>query len=194
MILGPFLFSGSGEIDTDNKKIVELSIYPTTGYNEYLFSDDMYGEFLQYCEGKNPKKRLLLSPGESFNNFNYQKGYHYIIKAEKITLNHALKDNSSVIYEYIETLSKQRAALPTSTTEVIMEVAPVKVNFMPRGKEPRKAFLIKITNEARPRPLTRIEGFEFEKGYIYRLRVTKIIHPETYKERFILSEILAKIK
>jgi len=194
LILAPFLFSGSGDNVRENKKIVELSIYPETGYNEYLFSDQMYGEFLQYSEGKNQEKQLLLSPAESFNNFNYQKGFHYTIKVAKITLNHGSKDGSSVIYEYIETLSKKKAVQKETESEVIMEVAPVKVNFMPRGKEPKKAHLVKITTETRPRPLITIEGFNFEKGYTYRLRIRRSIQSAPFKEHFTLLEVLSKNK
>lgn len=194
LILDPFLFSGSGEFDTDKKKIVELSIYPNTGFNEYLFSDDMYGEFLQYSEGKNTSKQLLLSPGESFASFNYQKGYHYTIKAEKINIKHSPKQASSVIYQYLETLSKEKIITQDAAEDLIMDVAPVKINFIPRGKEPRKAYLVKLTTESKPRPILKIKEFHFKKGYHYRLRVRKTIQASPFKEHYTLLEVMSKNK
>jgi len=192
LIVVPFLFSCSGDNVTNDKKIVELTIHPETGYNEFLFADDMYGEFLQYSEGKNPQKRILLSPGESFNNFKFQKGYNYVLKVKKITLKHPLQDNYNVIYEYIETLSKEKAIEQETISEVVMEVAPVRVNFIPRGKEPLQAYLTKITTETKPKPILKIEGFDFEKGYTYILKVKKSIQVNPYKETYSLVEILSK--
>lgn len=194
MIPAPFLFSGSGDSVKQNKKIVELSIYPDTGFNEYLFSDEMYGEFLQYSEGTNPEKRLLLSPAESFDKFSYQKGFHYVIKVVKITLKHSHHKELNVIYEYIETVSKKKTKEPPVASEITMEVAPVKITFMPRGREPRQAYLVKIASESRPRPVTHIEGFDFEIGHTYRLRVMKIILTSPYKEQYTLLEVLSKNK
>lgn len=194
LIPASFLFSGSGDNVTENKKIVELSIYPDTGYNEYLFSDEMYGEFLQYSEGTNPEKRLLLSPAESFNKFSYQKGFHYVIKAAKITLKHSPYKELNVIYEYIETVSRKKTKEPPVASEITMEVAPVKITFIPRGEEPRQAYLAKITSESRPRPVPHIEGFDFKIGYTYRLRVMKIILTSPYKEQYTLLKILSKNK
>ncbi|WP_417361922.1 hypothetical protein [Galbibacter sp.] len=196
MTLAPFLFSGSGDNVTDHKEIVELHIYPETAYNEYLFSDDMYGEFLQYSEGTDPEKHLLLSPGESFDNFEYKKGFHYVIKATKITIKHAAQKELNIIYEYIETISKKIANLPEVLSENTMEVAPVMITFIPRRSEPRPAYLTKITGESRPRPVTHIEGFNFKQGYTYRLKVQTAISypPLCYHENFRLLEVMSKYK
>lgn len=194
MIISPFLFSCGGDDVTDSKKTVELTIYPDTGFNGFLFSDDMYGEFLQFTEGKSSKKQLLLYPGESFNNFNYQKGYKYKLKATKITLNHAPQEGANTTYEYLETLSKEKVLDRDIESEITIEVAPVKINFMPIGKEPQSTYLTKATTEHTPRPITSIEGFDFEKGYTYRLLVKKIIQATPYKERYILSKIISKNK
>jgi len=196
LILAPFLFSGSGENVTDNKEIVELHIYPETAYHEYLFSDDMYGEFLQYSEGTNPQKHLLLSPGESFNNFNYKKGFNYVIKATKTTIKHPLHKDLNVIYEYIETIAVEKSDIPQIYSEVTMEVAPVMISFMPRNSEPKPAYLVKISGENKPRPVTRIEGFKFKKGYTYRLRVKRSIWFSSIKfnEYFWLLEVISKHK
>lgn len=192
MILSPFLFSCSGVDVSDSKKVVELTIYPDTGFNEYLFSDDMYGEFLQFSEGKSTQVQLLQNPGDSFADFKFQKGYKYCIKATKILLKHSPQGTSNVIYQYIETLDKKKVVTQDLESEIIMEVAPVKISYMPRGQEPQQAFLVKIITESKPRPILKIEGFDFEKGYTYRLKVKKSIQATPYKEKYTLIEVLAK--
>lgn len=169
-----------------------MTIHPDTGFNGFLFSDDMYGEFLQFSEGKSSKKQLLLYPGESFVDFNYQKGYKYTLKAVKITIKHGAENTANATYQYVKTISKVKVLDRDLEFEITMEVAPVKINFIPRGQEPQSAYLVKVTTEQKPRPILHIEGFEFEKGNTYRLRVRKIIQATPYKERYIVSKIISK--
>src|SRR5690606_6962352 len=111
-----------------------------------------------------------------------------------LILKHSPKETSSVIYQYLETLSKEKIIERDTEEDLIMDVAPVKINFIPRGKEPKKAYLVKITTESKPRPILKIKGFHFKKGYHYRLRVKKIIQASPFKEKFTLLEVMSKNK
>src|SRR5690606_9800851 len=126
----------------------------------------------------------------------YKKGFHYVIKATKITLKHSPHKDVNVIFEYIETISKKIANKQDSYSEITMEVAPVMISFIPRESEPKLAYLVKTADESRPRPVTRIIGFKFKKGYTYRLRVYRSISypPLPYSEQFQLLEVMSQHK
>ena len=91
--------------DGDLEKIVEMTVYPETGYGGYFFSQDVYGEFLLFSESDNQEKRLLTNGGNFSDNFDYEKGYEYKFEAKKIFLKNPPQDGSSINFEFIKTLS-----------------------------------------------------------------------------------------
>ena len=188
-----FLLSCSKDDDGDVEKVIEMTIYPETGYSGYVMSEDVYGEFLCFSESDSNEKKVLTDGGGSLNNFDYEKGYEYKIRAKKTFLKNPPQDASSIRYDYIETLSQEKIITENSEQNIEIEVAPEKIGFIPRsGNEIEQALFVRKKGEDKMQPLLNIEGFDYEEGYKYRLSVKKVIQADPYSVRYILLEILSK--
>ena len=188
-----FLSSCSKDDDGDVQKIVEMTIYPETGFGGYLFSTDVYGEFLLFSESDNPEKRILTNGRNFSDNFNYEKGYEYRLEVKKTFLKNPPQDGSSIEYEYIKTISKKKVITQDSEQQIEMEVSPEKVGLITRSQnEIQQALFVKEKSETNFKPLLKIEDFNFEEGYKYKLNVKKVIEANPYSLKYILIDILSK--
>lgn len=195
ILVTPLLFSCSKEDEGDIVKTVEMTIYPETGYGGYFISDNVYGEFLYFSDSGEKEKRLLTDGGASFDDFDYEKGYAYKLRATKVLLKDPPQDGSSVRYEYLETLSKEKVITQNSEQKTEIQVAPEKVGFIPRSEHKlEQALFVQETGEERRKPLLGIEGFDYEEGYSYTLSVKKVIYANPYSVEYILLDILSKEK
>lgn len=190
-----FLSSCSNDDDKDVHKNIEMTIYSETGYDGYILSDNIYGEFLLFSEGNSNNQNVLTSVGVSFNDFEYQKGYEYKIKARKTTLANPPQDGSSVIYDYLETVSKEKVVIENSEQNIEMEVGSKKVGFIARSQNGlQEALFVKENEEQNSKPLVTIENFDYEEGNKYKLKVKKSIQAEPYAVKYTLIEVLSKEK
>jgi hypothetical protein len=188
-----FLSSCSKDDNGDVQKTVEMTVYPEIGYGGYLFSDDVYGEFLLFSENDNQDKQLLTNGDTSFNDFEYEQGYEYTLEARKTFLKNPPQDGSSIQYNYIKTLSKKKVITQDSEQQIEMEVAPKKVGLITRVQNGiQQAFFVKENEEDNMKLLLEIEGFNYEEGFKYKLRVKKIILAEPYSVKYLLLDILSK--
>lgn len=197
------IFSSCFKEEGDKEKIVEMTVYPETGYSGYFMSDNVWGEFLMISDSDDKEQRLLAnSLIEGFNDFNYEKGYKYSIKVRKIWMKEPPQDVSSVKYVFLETLSREKVITEDSESVVKVVVAPKKVQFIPRmttedGRtyetpQMYDALFIKEEGKTNGRPLMEIEGFDYKQGYEYTLSVKKLLHAEPYLVRYILLDILSQ--
>lgn len=179
----------------DVKESIQMTIHPDTGYAGYFMSDNVYGEFLLFSVNGSQDKVILTNGEASFNNFQYEKGYEYLIEAKKITLADPPQDGSSIIYEYVKTISKKKSVIQNSEQQIEMDIAPSKVDVILRSSEELKqAFLIKEKGEVNMKPLIDIENFNFEEGTTYKLNVKKVVNAEPYGVKYILIDILSQQK
>lgn len=188
-----FLSSCTKDDDGDVQKIVEMTVYPETGFGGYLFSTDVYGEFLLFSESDNPEKRILTNGSNFSDNFNYEKGYEYKLEARKTFLKNPPQDGSSIVFEYIKTISKKKVITQNSEQQIEMEVGPTKVGFISLSQnEIKQALFVKENGENNMKPLLIIEGFNHEEGYQYKLNVKKIIQADPYSVKYVLVNIISQ--
>lgn len=188
-----FLSSCLKDDDGDVQKIVEMTVYPETGFGGYLFSTDVYGEFLLFSESDNQDKRLLTNGGSVYDYLDYEKGFEYKIKVRKTFLKNPPQDGSSIEFEYIETISKNKIITQNSEQQIEMEVGPTKVGFISLSQnEIQQALFVKENEENNMKPLLAIEGFNYEEGYRYKLNVKKIIQADPYSVKYVLVNIISQ--
>lgn len=190
-----FFPSCSNDEKGDVTKTIEMTIYSDTGFSGYILSENLYGEFLLFSEGSNNNQNVLTSVGVSFNDFAYEKGYEYKIKARKTTLANPPQDAFSIAYHYLETISKKKVVTENSEQQIEMEVGPKKVDFIARSQNGiQQALFVKENGVQNGKPLVTIENFDYEEGNRYRLKVKKVIQAEPYAVKYILIEVLLKQK
>lgn len=190
-----FFSSCSNDDDKDVQKTIEMTIYSDTGFSGYILSDNLYGEFLLFSEEGSINLNVLTSAGISFDDFDYEKGYEYKIKARKTTFANPPQDGSSIGYDYLETISKKKIVTENSEQQIEIEVGPRKVGFIAMSQNGmQQAFLIKEVGAINSKPLVAIEDFDYEEGNRYKLKVKKVIQAEPYIVKYILIEVVSKVK
>ena len=190
-----FLSSCSNDDDKDVQRTIEMTIYSDTGFAGYFMSDNLYGEFLLFSEEGNKNVNVLTSGGSSFDDFDYEKGYEYKVKARKTTLANPPQDASSIVYDYLETISKKKVVTENSEQQIEIEVGPKKLGYIARSQNGRQeAFFIKENGAENTKIVTAIDNFNFEEGNRYKLKVKKVIQAEPYVLKYILIEVVSKVK
>jgi hypothetical protein len=201
MVFGSFFTSCHKDDGKDKEKIVEITIYPDTGYGASVMSD-IWTQPLIYSDTDDPQKHLLLDIIAEGFDFVYERGYKYTLKAKKIWMHEPPQDVSSIKYVYIELLSKEKAITENSEEDIELFVSSKTVKFTPEYPSEY------IGNESSPKiynalhakkidtdnwmALTAIEGFVFEEGYEYVLNVKKMTQAEPYLVKYILQNIISK--
>ena len=195
-ILAILFFSAcSNDEKGDVQKTIEMTIYSDTGFAGYFMSDNLYGEFLLFSEEGNKNVNVLTSGGSSFDDFDYEKGYEYKVKARKTTLANPPQDGSSIVYDYLETISKKKVVTENSEQQIEIEVDPKKVGYIARSQNGRQeAFFIKENGVENTKIVTAIDNFNFEEENRYKLKVKKVIQAEPYTVKYILIEVVSKVK
>ena len=202
IILSVFFGSCTKE-EADREKTVEMTFYPETGYGASIMSD-VLTEPIQFSDNDENQKHLLTDIITEGFDFNYERGYEYTLKVKKVWMQNPPQDVSSVKYVFIELLTKKKVI--TSDSEKIIElfVSSQTVKFTPKypgeyekvagGEMPKiyDALHVKENGTDNWMALTKIEGFDYVKGYEYILNAKKITQADPYLVRYVLLDIISK--
>ncbi|MDR1201397.1 MAG: DUF4377 domain-containing protein [Tannerellaceae bacterium] len=195
------LFSCLDNENADKEKLVEMTIYPETGYGSNILSD-IWTEPLIFSESDDKEKRQLMDIITEGFDFEYERGYEYTFKAKKVWMSNPPQDVSSIKYIYVGDLTKKKVITKDSEEEVKLFISPETVKFSPRFPTEYEdgyikiynALLAKVTDANRWLVLTEIEGFDFENGYEYTLTAKKITQADPYSVKYILLNVSDKQK
>lgn len=202
LILTMGLFTGClKDKKADKETIVEMTIYPEIGYGAAIMSQTLT-EVLLFSESSEKSKQQLVNIIAEGFDFNYERGYKYTFKVKKIWMSDPPQDVSSVKYVFIGPLNKEKVITEDSESIITVTVQPNFVSFYPRFSKKHDpddhktydALLCKESTGNSILALLEIEGFDYEEGYQYELRVKKMITADPYSERFVLVEMLSKQK
>ena len=194
------LFIGCTKDDGDKEKIVEMTIYPETGYGSSVMSDIWTQPLIFSDNDENQEKMLVDIITEGFD-FDYERGYEYKFSVKKVWMQDPPQDVSSIKYEFIELLSKEKVITNDREEDVNLFVSSETVKFTPKYPSeyddnmiPRIYNALKVKNNDSDTwmALTEIEGFDYETGYEYELSVKKVTHAEPYSVKYVLLETLLK--
>ena len=200
IVLGLFFTSCLKDEENDKEKIVEITIYPETGYGASIMSD-IWTQPLIFSDNDDNQKQMLVDIIFEDLNIDYERGYKYTLKAKKVWMHEPPQDVSSIKYVYIELLSKEKVITENSEEIIELLVLSETVRFTPEYPSEFEADESpKIYNALHTKKngtddwmtLTVIEGFDFEDGYEYVLNVKKITQADPYLVRYILLDIKSK--
>jgi hypothetical protein len=202
IIVSTFLGSCSKE-EANREKIVEMTLYPETGYGASVLSDVVTEPILFSDNDDNQKKLLTDIITEGFD-FSYERGYEYTLKVKKVWMQYSPEDVSSVKYVFVELLSKKKVITKDSEKTIELFVSAQTVKFTPKypgeyekvaGGEVARiydALHVKEKDTNNWMALTKIEGFDYTKGYEYVIHVRKITQADPYSVRYVLLDIVSK--
>ena len=193
--------------DKDKVKIVEMTIYPETGYGRGILSN-IWTDVLVFSESDDNQKQTLLNIIAEGFDFDYEKGYEYTFKAKKVWMSNPPMDVSSIKYVFAGPLEKKKVIVENNEENIELLVVSETVKYVPNYPVEYEdgipvvydALFCSDTktsigmNGAIWYVLKEIEGFEFENGYEYILNVKKITHANPYSLRFVLIDIKDKQK
>lgn len=196
------LLTGCIKEEVDKEKVVEMTIYPETGYGASVLSNVWTQPLIYSIDNERDKGLLMDIIIEGFN-FDYERGYEYKLKVKKVWMHNPPQDVSSIKYVFIKLLSKKKVITHDSEEEIDLLVASKTVKFTPtypfeyKKDGSRKIYdaLKARTKQANdPILLTNIEGFNYEPGYEYELKVKKSVTADPYAVKYVLIDILSKTK
>lgn len=202
IILSTFFGSCNNE-EVDREKIVEMTVYPETGYGASVLSD-VVTEPIQFSDNDENRKQLMTDIITEGFDFDYERGYEYRLKVKKVWMQNPPQDVSAVKYIFIEQLSKKKVITEDSEKEIELFVSSQTVKFTPKypneyenvgGVETLKiydALAVKEKYVSNWMVLKKIEGFDYVKGYEYVINVKKITQADPYSVRYVLLNILSK--
>jgi len=202
IILSTFFASCTKE-EANRDKIVEMTLYPETGYGASILSD-VVTEPIQFSDNDENKKRQLIDIITEGFDFNYERGYEYTLKVKKVWMQNPPQDVSSVKYVFIELLTKKKVITKDSEKSIDLFVSSQTVKFTPKypseyekvaGGETLKiydALHVKENGTDNWMALTKIDGFDYIKGYEYVINVKKITQADPYSVRYVLLDIVSK--
>lgn len=201
VVFGIFFTSCLKDEEKDKEKIVEMTIYPETGYGGSLMSDT-WTQPLIFSESDDSQKRLLADIITEGFDINYERGYKFTLRVKKVWMHEPPQDASSIKYIFIELLSKEKVITEDSEENIELFVSSQTVKFTPKfpgeyeedESHPKiyNALLVKKIGTDSWMALTKIEGFDFEEGYEYMLNVKKMTQAEPYSVSYILQNINSK--
>lgn len=201
IVLSLFLSSCLKDEEKDKERIVEMIIYPETGYGASVMSD-IWTQPLIFSDADDSQKRMLVDIIVEDFDFEYERGFKYTLKVKKVWMHEPPQDVSSVKYVYIELLSKEKIIAEDSEENMDLFISSKSVKFTPKfpsefeenESSPKiyTALHSKKTDSDNWMVLTEIEGFVFEEGYEYVLSVNKITKAEPFSVKYILLNIKSK--
>lgn len=187
--------------DKDKEKIVEMTIYPETGYGGSLMSD-VWTQPLIFSDTDDNQKRMLVDILTEGFNIDYERGYKFTLKVKKVWMHQPPQDASSITYVFIELLSKEKVITANTDETIELFVSSKTVRFTPKfpseyeGDEssPKiyNALHVKRTGTDTWMALTAIEGFNFEEGFEYIISVKKTTQANPYSVKYVLLNIVSK--
>ncbi len=199
------LLAGCTKESGDREKEVVFTIYEDTGFGSSIMSDNLTEPFL-FFDNDNPKIQTLTDIlVEGLQDFNYERGYRYTFSAKKIWMAEPLQDVSSIKYVVTRLLSKDKVITSDSEDEMTLFVASETVKFIPRYRPEYEvndesspniydALHVKEAGTNSWMAIIDIEGFNYEAGYEYEIRVKKVTKAEPYSVRYVLLDIVSKEK
>jgi hypothetical protein len=187
--------------DKDKEKIVEMTIYPETGYGGSVMSD-VWTQPLIFSDTDDNQKRMLVDILTEGFNIDYERGYKFTLKVKKVWMHQPPQDASSIKYVFIELLSKEKVITANTDETIELFVSSKTVRFTPKfpseyeGNEssPKiyNALHVKKTGTDTWMALTAIEGFNFEEGFEYIISVMKTTQANPYSVKYVLLNIVSK--
>lgn len=190
------------EEENDKEKIVEVTIYPETGYGTSVLSD-VWSQPLIFSDNDDNQRRILVDIIFENLNLNYERGYKYTINAKKVWMRNPPQDVSSIKYIYLELLSKEKVIIEDSEESIDLFVSSRTVKFTPKypneyegdGYTPRiyNALLTKEVDSNHWVAIIEIDEFNFEEGFEYILSVKRIIQANPYMIRYQLLDVKSKV-
>lgn len=202
IFLGLFFTSCFKDEEKDKETIVDMTIYPETGYGSSVMSD-LWTQPLLFSDSEDNRKQMLVDIITEGFDFEYKRGYKYILKVKKVWMHEPLQDVSSVKYVFIDLISTAKVITKDSEENIDLFVSSETVKFTPKypseyeeDESPKvyNALHVKEIESGNWMALTHIEGFDFEKGYEYVLDVKKVTQAEPYLLRYVLVDIKLKTK
>jgi hypothetical protein len=196
------IFAGCFKEDGDRTKDVEMTMYAEPGYGSGVLSD-VFTEQWVFSESDDTQKRQMTDILTEGFDFDRKWGYEYTFTAKKVWMSNPPQDVSSVKYIFAGPLTGKKVITENSEKEVEIFVHPETVKYTPRelyasgnkeGVKVYDALLIRETDADHDVVVTGIDGFDFERGYGYKLSVNKITSAEPYSVRYILLEIKSRQK
>ncbi len=145
------------------------------------------GPELVDCEGEGPQKCMLIkySPDEEYqlfysniDGFNFEPGYEYELKVMVTSVENPPAGGSSLNYSLVEEVSKTPVSTESESTGEMGEGDVVTMYVGPElaectGAGPQTCMLVKYApDEEYQYFYDQIEGFEYEPGYNYELKVS----------------------
>jgi len=190
-----------GHEGKDKVKIVEMTIYPETGYG-IVFLSDIWTDVLVFSDSDDNQTQILSYTITEGFDFDYERGYEYTFKANKVWMNNPPMDVSSIKYQFVGPLTKKKVIIENSeeTIELFVSSETVRYarNYPPEYENERPkiydALRVKDTNTDNWSILKEIEGFNYESGYEYTLSVKKVIQAEPYLVQYVLLDTKDKRK
>jgi len=175
-----FMHSGCGKED----KFIFLTVFDTPTYSIQpgVISDevDIICSISVMEEGSSVEQNI---PMIAIKNFTYEKGYEYLLKVEKTS-------NKDCLYSLEEIVSK---SLRYEVVPIVISVTSELVPIGPEGELNERIIVKEDENSDFLMPYSfKIEGFEYEKGFNYQLKVKKTVitvPPQTGFGLFILYEL-----
>lgn len=187
--------------EKDKEKIVEMTIYPETGYGGSVMSD-VWTQPLIFSDTDDNQKRMLVDILTEGFNIDYERGYKFTLKVKKVWMHQPPQDASSIKYVFIELLSKEKVITANTDETIELFVSSKTVRFTPKfpseyeGNEssPKiyNALHVKKTGTDTWMALTAIEGFNFEEGFEYIISVKKTTQANPYSVKYVLLNIVSK--
>ena len=188
--------------DKDRVKLVDMTIYPETRQNgPGVLGGDTWYDVLVFSESDDNEKRGLGSIIEGFD-FDYERGYEYTFKANKVWMSNPPMDGSSIKYIFAGSFTKNKVITENREEEIELYVSSELVKYCPmfpieyENGIPQRydALCCKDTKNNRIYVLKEIEEFNYESGYEYTLSVKKMIQAQPYLERYVLLDTKDKQK
>jgi HEPN domain-containing protein len=197
IVLGVLFVSCSKE-KGDREKVVEMTIYPETGFGTFFMSKVWTQPLIFSDNDENKKETLINTITEGFN-FDYERGFEYKLKVKKIWMLDPPQDVSSIKYVFLELVSKERVITENSEEIINLFVESETIKFTPKypneyqsDQTPMIYDALKVKDANNWMALTEIEGFDFEAGYEYELSVKKVTQAVPYAIKYVLVDVISK--
>lgn len=185
----------------DVEKVVEMTIYPETGYGASILSD-IWMQPLLFSDSDDPQQQMVLDIEIDGLDFEYERGYEYKLRVKKIWMQNPPQDASRIRYEFIEMISQKKVIVNDKEEILELTVYPSKVKFIPTNPieyeadgvthKMYDALLVKNNATGEGMALVEIEGFNFQKGYEYVIDVRKHTKANPYKVSYELLKVVSK--
>ncbi len=197
VILSMLFSACSEDLEEDKVKEVTLIIYEETEMGKAT-EDYLFEYFVLSDSDEEGKRSGMLTLIEGIN-FDYERGYRYTFKAQKIWMADPPQDISSIKYNIQEMISKEKVIITDKEEKLILTVAAETVKFHPRHRKDLEEKLydaLSVVDVAlgKHMAIIEIEGFDYEAGYEYEIEVKKTTQADPYAISYKLLDVLSKKK